>query len=246
MLPDFPYAQLYGFTGLNSEDPTQHQEGGQGPILRSALQGRRTLSKHASDEADSQPQAKKKKIDLIFKDVLEASLEANQCQDNPLNSTLSLPRTRRQVCFNQSNSLSYHVTESVPGQIEGKVPLLASGLAPVKQLEGIVDERYIKMEEAEEEPTMSKDGPSTSFCPNCVRLKRRIRELEAELLRYKQQEQTEPLVSSEPLPSDDLRGRFPTGRELCCGMMQCFLRSLLILYSHVKVFICLNCYFIFN
>ncbi|XP_017562177.1 zinc finger protein 862 isoform X1 [Pygocentrus nattereri] len=193
--------------GLNSEDLTQHQEETQGPILRSALHGRRTLSKHGSDEADSQPQAKKKKIDLIFKDVLEASLEASQSQDNPLNSTLSLPRARTQVAnvFNQSSSFSHHVAESLLGQTESKVALVASGLAPVEQLESSLGERYVKMENAEEEPAMTNDGPSTSFCPNCVRLKRRIRELEAELLRFKQQEQTENLAPSEPLPSDDLR-----------------------------------------
>ncbi|KAL7824631.1 hypothetical protein AOLI_G00177610 [Acnodon oligacanthus] len=195
-------------TGLNSEDLTQHQEETQGPILRSALHGRRTLSKHGSDEAESQPQAKKKKIDLIFKDVLEASLEASQSQDYPLNSTLSLPRTRTQVAnvFNQSSSFSHHVAESLLGQTESKVALVASGLAPVEQLESSLGERYVKMENAEEEPAMTNDGPSTSFCPNCVRLKRRIRELEAELLRFKQQEQTENLAPSEPLPSDDLRG----------------------------------------
>ncbi|KAL6474567.1 hypothetical protein MHYP_G00181280 [Metynnis hypsauchen] len=193
--------------GLNSEDLTQHQEETQGPILRSALHGRRTLSKHGSDEADSQPQAKKKKIDLIFKDVLEASLEASQSQDNPLNSTLSLPRTRTQVAsvFNKSSSFSHHVAESLLGQTESKTALVASGLAPVEQLDSSLGERYVKMENAEEEPTMTNDGPSTSFCPNCVRLKRRIRELEAELLRFKQQEQTENLAPSEPLPSDDLR-----------------------------------------
>ncbi|KAI4903108.1 hypothetical protein NFI96_015684 [Prochilodus magdalenae] len=192
-------------TGLNSEDLTQHQEEAQGPILRSALHGRRTLSKHGSDEADSQPQAKKKKIDLIFKDVLEASLEASQSQDNPLNSTLSLPRMRTQVVFNQSGSFSHNVVESLLGQTESKAALVASGLAPVEQLESSLSERYVKMENSEEEHTMTNDGPSTSFCPNCVRLKRRIRELEAELLRFKQQEQTETLAPSEPPPSDDLR-----------------------------------------
>ncbi|XP_026877227.2 zinc finger protein 862 isoform X1 [Electrophorus electricus] len=199
-------------TGLNSEGLTQYQEEVQGPILRSALHGRRTISKHGSDEADSQPQAKKKKIDLIFKDVLEASLEASQSQDNPLNSTLSLPRARAQVSnvFNQSGTFSHHVAETFLSQTECKVAPLASGLAPVEQLESSLNERYVKMEETEEEPTpqnMTSEGPSTSFCPNCVRLKRRIRELEAELLRFKQQEQAETLAlpPSEPLPSDDLR-----------------------------------------
>ncbi|XP_066525645.1 zinc finger protein 862 isoform X2 [Hoplias malabaricus] len=193
-------------TGLNSEDITQPQDKAQGPVLCSALHGRRTLSKHGNDEAEGQPQAKKKKIDLIFKEVLEASLEAGQSRDNPLNSTLSLPRARTQVSnvFNQSSPFSHHVAESVLGQTESKVPLEASGLASVEQKESH-EERYIKMENAEEEPIMTNDGPSTSFCPNCVRLKRRIRELEAELLRFKQHEQIESLAPTEPLPSDDLR-----------------------------------------
>ncbi|XP_022528098.2 zinc finger protein 862 isoform X2 [Astyanax mexicanus] len=194
-------------TGSKLEDHTHHHEETQGPILRSALHGRRTLSKHGSDEPDSQPQPKKKKIDLIFKDVLEASLEASQKQDNPLNSTLSLPRSRSQVsnAFNQSGSFSHHVAESLFCQTENKVVVVSAGLAPVEQLEGCLDERYVKMEEAEEEPAVTNDGPSTSFCPNCVRLKRRIRELEAELLRFKQQEQAEILAPSEPLPSDEIR-----------------------------------------
>lgn len=215
-------ANLCVFQGLNSEDITQHQEEAKGPLLRSSLHGRRTLIKHGSDEADSQPQVKKKKIDLIFKDVVEASLEASQCQGNPLNSTLLLPRPKAQVSnvFSQSGTFSPNVVEMVMGgQTERKVPLVASGLVPVKQLESSL-ERYVKVEDAQDNPMMISEGPSTSFCPNCVRLKRRIRELEAELLHFKQQEQTETLglPPSESLPSDDLRGRFTHGQQLSCGI----------------------------
>ncbi|KAK2834707.1 hypothetical protein Q7C36_015408 [Tachysurus vachellii] len=195
-------------TALNSEDITQHQEEAKGPLLRSALHGRRTLIKHGSDEADNQPQVKKKKIDLIFKDVVEASLEASQNQDNPLNSTLSLSRPRAQVSnvLSQSGSFSPNVVETIMGQTERKVPLVGCELVPVKQLESGL-ERYVKVEDAQEESTVISEAPSTSFCPNCVRLKRRIRELEAELLLFKQQEQAETLglPPCESLPSDDLR-----------------------------------------
>ncbi|GAA6093723.1 zinc finger protein 862 isoform X1 [Tachysurus ichikawai] len=195
-------------TALNSEDITQHQEEAKGPLLRSALHGRRTLIKHGSDEADNQPQVKKKKIDLIFKDVVEASLEASQNQDNPLNSTLSLSRPRVQVSnvLSQSGSFSPNVVETIMGQTERKVPLVGCELVLVKQLESGL-ERYVKVEDAQEESTVISEAPSTSFCPNCVRLKRRIRELEAELLLFKQQEQAETLrlPPSESLPSDDLR-----------------------------------------
>lgn len=210
------------FKALNSEDITQHQEETKGPLLRSTLHGRRTLIKHGSDEADSQPQVKKKKIDLIFKDVVEASLEASQSQDNPLNSTLSLSRPRMQVSnvLSQSGPFSPNTVETIMGQNERKMPLVGCGLLPVKQLESSL-ERYVKVEDAQEEPTVISEAPSTSFCPNCVRLKRRIRELEAELLHFKQQEQAETLglPPSESLPSDDLRGRFTHGQQLGCGIM---------------------------
>ncbi|XP_051548179.1 zinc finger protein 862-like isoform X2 [Myxocyprinus asiaticus] len=181
-------------TALKLED--QHQEEPRGPVLRSAMHGRRTLSKHGNDEGENQPQAKKKKIDLIFKDVLEASLEASQTQNNPLNSTLSFPRAKMNVCqvFSQPD-------------LDSKESVFTSGLASMEHLESSFDVKCMKMENTEEEVTLSSDRPSTSFCPNCVRLKRRIRELEAELLRLRGHGQTENMraTPSEPLPSEDLR-----------------------------------------
>ncbi|XP_016099508.1 zinc finger protein 862-like isoform X2 [Sinocyclocheilus grahami] len=179
-------------TGVKLEE----QEEPKGPVLRSAMHGRRTPSKHGSDEAENQPQAKKKKIDLIFKDVLEASLEANQSQNNPLNSTLSFQRARTNVSqvFSQPDT-------------ECKESVFTSGLASMEHHESGFDAKCIKMEETEEEVTLTSEGPSTSFCPNCVKLKRRIRELEAELLHLREQGHAEikPLPLSEPLPSEDLK-----------------------------------------
>ncbi|KAF1386294.1 hypothetical protein PFLUV_G00093110 [Perca fluviatilis] len=91
-----------------------------------------------SEELDGQPPAKKKKIDLIFKDVLEASLESRS---------------------------------SLPGGL------------PVPKL---------KVEETEEENQSSQE-PCTSFCPNCVRLKRRIQELEDELSRVRGERREKPM-----------------------------------------------------
>uniref|UniRef100_A0A8C1ZLI0 PR domain containing 11 n=1 Tax=Cyprinus carpio TaxID=7962 RepID=A0A8C1ZLI0_CYPCA len=178
----------------------EEQEEHKGPVLRSAVHGRRTLSKHGSDEAENQPQAKKKKIDLIFKDVLEASLEANQSQNSPLNSTLSFPRARTNVCQLDA---------------ECKDSIFTSGLASMEHHESGFDAKCIKMEETEEDATLTGEGPSTSFCPNCVRLKRRIRELEAELLCLRGQRHAEikPVPPFEPLHSEDLRGRFPATKE---------------------------------
>lgn len=179
-------------TGMKLEE--QHQEEPKGPVLRSALHGRRTLSKHGSDEGENQPQAKKKKIDLIFKDVVEASLEAGQSQNNPLNSTLAFPRSRTNVCQVFS-----------PSDADCKESVLASGLASMEHLNSSFDTKCIKTEETEEEVSPPDEGPSTSFCPNCVRLKRRIRELEAELLRLRGPGQGEVMPPSELMPNEDIK-----------------------------------------
>ncbi|KAL0155941.1 hypothetical protein M9458_050204, partial [Cirrhinus mrigala] len=137
-----------------------------GPVLRSAMHGRRTLSKHGSDEAENQPQAKKKKIDLIFKDVLEASLEANQSQNNPLNSTLSFQRARTNP------------------DAESKESIFASGLASMEHHES---------------------GTINIFLP-------KLREVKTTNPGHGHAE-IKPLPPSEPLPSEDLRGRFAPGME---------------------------------
>lgn len=104
------------------------------PWLQSALQRKPSPNKQAGDESDGQPPAKRKKIDLIFKDILLASLEDSDKPSLPEFNSVSLPK--------------------------------------------------LKVEEKEDE-NLSSEEPSTSFCPNCVRLKRRILELEEELFRLK-------------------------------------------------------------
>uniref|UniRef100_A0A087Y2P7 PR/SET domain 11 n=2 Tax=Poecilia formosa TaxID=48698 RepID=A0A087Y2P7_POEFO len=102
--------------------------------------------KQSCEEPDGQPPAKKKKIDLIFKDVLEASLE--DC---------TKPRSG----------------SSVPN---------------------------LKVEKAED--NLTSGGPSTSFCPNCVKLKRRILELEEELSHLRKQQGNSVGPSSSELQPD--------------------------------------------
>ncbi|TRY78980.1 hypothetical protein DNTS_005253 [Danionella cerebrum] len=174
---------------LDRGGKSEEWEEPKGPVLRSAMYGRRTLCKHGSDEAENCPQAKKKKIDLIFKDVLEASLEANRSQNSPLNSSLSFHRARANVCQDDS---------------ENKDSIFASGLT---HHESSFNWKYIKMENTEEEETLANEEPSTSFCSNCVRLKRRIRELEAEVLHLRGlgNAEVKPVLTSEPLLSDKLR-----------------------------------------
>uniref|UniRef100_A0A3Q3EQL2 PR domain containing 11 n=1 Tax=Kryptolebias marmoratus TaxID=37003 RepID=A0A3Q3EQL2_KRYMA len=92
-------------------------------------------TKEPCEESYDQPPAKRKKIDLNFKDVLEASLE--DCSPSWSRSSL--------------------IGESKAGL-------------------------QLKVKVEEEEKHQTRTEPSTSFCPNCVKLKRRILELEEELL----------------------------------------------------------------
>lgn len=117
------------------------------PCLQSDLKGKATAGKQSSEESDGQPAAKRKKIDLIFKDVLEASLEDS----------------------GKSRSQS-----SLHGECKAAALGLNSSDFNVPNL---------KVEEKEEGQSGGK--PSTSFCPNCINLKRRIQELEAELSRFR-------------------------------------------------------------
>ncbi|CAJ1055816.1 zinc finger protein 862 [Xyrichtys novacula] len=114
--------------------------------LQSALQGKPSPSKPPDEEPDGQPPAKRKKIDLIFKDVLEASLEDSGKSSHPAECKTAVP-----------GSGSTGGSFSVPN---------------------------LKVEEKEEE-NQSGEEPSTSFCPNCVKLKKRILELEEELSRLR-------------------------------------------------------------
>uniref|UniRef100_UPI003AAF683B zinc finger protein 862 n=1 Tax=Centroberyx gerrardi TaxID=166262 RepID=UPI003AAF683B len=146
------------------------------PCLQSALQCKPSLSKQPGEEADGQPPAKKKKIDLIFKDVLEASLEASgRSRAHPAGHS-SFPR-------------------------ECKVTVLGLGF---DSSDADFNLPPLKVEEKEEE-TQSNEEPSTSFCPNCVKLKRRILELEAELSRVRgeQGDTGAPAISEQAAPKHE-------------------------------------------
>ncbi|XP_075994513.1 zinc finger protein 862 [Genypterus blacodes] len=137
------------------------------PCLQSALQAR---PKHQTEEVDGQPPTKKKKIDLIFKDVLEASLE---------DSGRSRSHATGQSCR------------------DFKVSVLGAGFNSSINSFNVPN---LKVEEKEEENQTSGE-PSTSFCPNCVKLKRRILELEEELSRFRggKGHSTDPSISEQAL-----------------------------------------------
>lgn len=116
------------------------------------------------EEWESQPPAKRKKIDLIFKDVLQASLDGSA-------------KLHSQTCHSS----------------EDTSPSQESGFELSKLALNVPN---LKVEKKEEEKHSSPE-PSTSFCPNCVKLKRRILELETELSRVKgeQRDVAEPPTS---------------------------------------------------
>ncbi|XP_042370780.1 zinc finger protein 862-like, partial [Plectropomus leopardus] len=127
--------------------PPNNQKDSKPSCLQSAVQGKPSPSKQAGEESDGPP-AKRKKIDLIFKDVLEASLE-------------------------DSGRSSLHAECKAVGLV-------------LDSSDGGFSVPNLKVEEKEEEK-LSGEEPSTSFCPNCVKLKRRIQELEEELSRVRGQ-----------------------------------------------------------
>ncbi|XP_041966518.1 zinc finger protein 862 isoform X1 [Alosa sapidissima] len=172
----------------DTKSPTAPNPGDtKGPVLRSALHGRRGPLKPSAEEGDGPPQAKKKKIDLIFKDVLEASLEASQSQENPLNSAFTLRRTRGHLRTPISTALPPLEQDCKDGPT-----LLELG-------KGQFDLSALKREEGEE-----VGDATTSFCPNCVKLRLRICELEAELQRLRGEEREEPTTLPEPHCGDEL------------------------------------------
>lgn len=137
---------------------------------------RRKLSpSKPSEEPDGPPSAKKKKIDLIFKDVLEASLEGSG-RGKPQSALPS-------ECKTASHS---------------------SGL---DSSEGPCSVPSLKVEKEEENRCVGE--PSTSFCPNCVKLKRRIVELEEELSRLKGERRDGPAVSERGPPESQQAAPHP-------------------------------------
>lgn len=129
----------------------------------------------ASEEPDGPPSAKKKKIDLIFKEVLEASLEGSGWAK----PQSSLP-TECTAASHTSGADSSEGPFGVPG---------------------------LKVEKEEENQSVGE--PSTSFCPNCVKLKRRILELEEELSRLKGDRRDGPPVSERGPPENQRAAPHP-------------------------------------
>ncbi|XP_027436959.1 PR domain-containing protein 11 isoform X1 [Zalophus californianus] len=187
-----------------SEQALDNPEDLRGPLQLPVLRQGKSPYKRGFDEGDAHPQAKKKKIDLIFKDVLEASLESAKVEAHQLALSTSLvirkvPKYQDDAYGRCAMSMSHGVQNVSRTQGEGdwKIPQGASK-----------EPRGLPLEDEEEEPSSFKadspaeaslasdphELPTTSFCPNCIRLKKKVRELQAELDMLKSGKLPEPPV----------------------------------------------------
>lgn len=171
-----------------SEQALDNPEDLRGSIQLPVLRQGKSPYKRGFDEGDVHPQAKKKKIDLIFKDVLEASLESAKVEAHQL--ALSTSLVIRKVPKYQDNAYSHcamTVLHGVPnvsrtqGEGDWKIPQGAS--KEPGPLEDEEEPSSFKADSPAEASLASNphELPTTSFCPNCIRLKKKVRELQAEL-----------------------------------------------------------------
>nr|XP_033784125.1 PR domain-containing protein 11 isoform X2 [Geotrypetes seraphini] len=199
----------------------ENQEDIKGPFQLATLRQGRSPYKRvygSGEDEDVHPQIKKKKIDLIFKDVLEASLESTKTNEHPLatSSPLSMKKTAKyqiEDVFDRCSAVTQHSSSTLSkstGEGERNVPY-GSSFGIAKELSfPEQDEEAPSSVKVESPADISTAGdcqeiPTTSFCPNCIRLKKKIRELEAEL---------EMLRSEKLSETTQLPARVPEHQEL--------------------------------
>ncbi|NWI73018.1 PRD11 protein, partial [Dryoscopus gambensis] len=199
-----------------SEKNVENQEDARGALQFTTFKQGKSPYKRSCDEGESHPQTKKKKIDLIFKDVLEASLESAKFEENQLatSTPLSLRRASKyqaEDIFEQCGSAMQHGSLSLSrnqSEKEWKVPHSSSFIS-AKEMSILEDEEEEPLSLKADSPTElslasaqgnSHEIPTTSFCPNCIRLKKKIRELQAELDMLRSGKLPEPPVLPPQVP----------------------------------------------
>ncbi|OXB82221.1 UNVERIFIED_CONTAM: hypothetical protein H355_007918 [Colinus virginianus] len=180
-----------------SEKNAENQEDARGPLHLTMLKQGKSPYKRSYDEGESHPQTKKKKIDLIFKDVLEASLESAKFEEKQLATSTPLSvrtasKYQTEEIFERCGSTMQHGSLNLSrnqSEEEWKIPH-GSSFSSAKEVGVLEDEEEEPLSLKADSPTelslASAEGnsheiPTTSFCPNCIRLKKKIRELQAEL-----------------------------------------------------------------
>ncbi|XP_064308343.1 PR domain-containing protein 11 isoform X1 [Phalacrocorax carbo] len=199
-----------------SEKNVENQEDMRGPLQLATLKQGKSPYKRSCEEGESHPQTKKKKIDLIFKDVLEASLESAKFEENQLATSmpLSIRRASRyppEDIFERCGSAMQHSSLNLSRQRsegEWNVPH-SSSFSSAKEVGILEDEEEEPLSLKADSPTElslasaqgnSHEIPTTSFCPNCIRLKKKIRELQAELDMLRSGKLPEPPVLPPQVP----------------------------------------------
>ncbi|KFQ13080.1 PR domain-containing protein 11, partial [Leptosomus discolor] len=199
-----------------SEKNVEIQEDVRGPLQLATLKQGKSPYKRSCDEGESHPQTKKKKIDLIFKDVLEASLESAKFEENQLapSTPLSIRKASKyqaEDIFERCGSAMQHGSLNLSrnrSEGEWKVPH-GSSFSSAKEVGILEDEEEEPLSLTADSPTElslasaqgnSHEIPTTSFCPNCIRLKKKIRELQAELDMLRSGKLPEPPVLPPQVP----------------------------------------------
>lgn len=195
-----PWFSFLGEKRLQREKAEQaldNPEDLRGPSHFPVLKQGRSPYKRSFDEGDLHPQAKKKKIDLIFKDVLEASLESANAEGRQLALSTSLV-IRKVPKYQDDDYGRAALTQGIcrtPGEGDWKVPQrVAKELGPLEDEE---EEHTSFKADSPAEASLASDPhelPTTSFCPNCIRLKKKVRELQAELDMLKSGKVPEPPI----------------------------------------------------
>ncbi|XP_014805830.1 PREDICTED: PR domain-containing protein 11 isoform X1 [Calidris pugnax] len=199
-----------------SERNVETQEDLRGPLQLATLKQGKSPYKRSCDEGESHPQTKKKKIDLIFKDVLEASLESARFEENQLVTSTPLsirkaPKYQAEDIFESCGSAMQHGSLNLSrnrSEGEWKIPH-GSSFSSAKEMGFLEDEEEEPLSLKADSPTElslasvqgnSHEIPTTSFCPNCIRLKKKIRELQAELDMLRSGKLPEPPVLPPQVP----------------------------------------------
>uniref|UniRef100_A0A8C0BXP6 PR domain-containing protein 11 n=1 Tax=Buteo japonicus TaxID=224669 RepID=A0A8C0BXP6_9AVES len=199
-----------------SEKNVENQEDSRGPLQLATFKQGKSPYKRSCDEGESHPQTKKKKIDLIFKDVLEASLESAKFEENQLatSTPVSLRKASKyqaEDIFERCGSAMQHGSLNLGrnrSEGEWKVPH-GSSFSSAKEVGILEDEEEEPLSLPADSPTElslasaqgnSHEIPTTSFCPNCIRLKKKIRELQAELDMLRSGKLPEPPVLPPQVP----------------------------------------------
>ncbi|XP_073434687.1 PR domain-containing protein 11 isoform X5 [Dendrobates tinctorius] len=180
----------------NNDRIFENHEDVKGPFPQTALKQGKSLYKRSCEEGELHPHTKKKNIDLIFKDVLEASLESAKMEDHPLvtSSPILGKKVPKYQYENHRDRCKTSQKISAPNQtrisMEWKVPNASvQGLDRDTNLpeDDLEDRSSFKVESPDEFAALfdTVEIPTTSFCPNCMRLKKKIRELQAEVERLR-------------------------------------------------------------